>query len=73
LREAIFGNVGTIIAFKVGIEDAEILQFNPRAQLGGNDVLGECLASGWIANYEDMNRLLRCGSGNSSESESSEV
>jgi hypothetical protein len=25
LREAIFGNVGTMIYFKVGIEDAEIL------------------------------------------------
>lgn len=31
LREAIFGNVGTIIAFKVGIDDAEILEkeFSP--------------------------------------------
>jgi len=26
LREGIFGNVGTMICFKVGIEDAEILR-----------------------------------------------
>lgn len=37
LRDAIFGNVGTIITFKVGIEDAEILQkeFYPDVSING--------------------------------------
>jgi hypothetical protein len=36
VRDAVFGNVGTMIAFRVGLQDAEILakEFGPRFGLG---------------------------------------
>jgi len=50
IRDAVFGNVGTLMSFKVGAEDAEYLQKEYSPTLTAEDILG-------IANYKAYIKL----------------
>jgi hypothetical protein len=51
IRDAVFGNVGTILSFKVGADDGEYLEKEYAPVLSANDVVG-------IANYKAYCKLL---------------
>ncbi len=50
IKEAVFGNVGTIMSFKVGAEDAEYLEKEYAPTLSQQDIIG-------IANYTTYCKL----------------
>jgi type IV secretory pathway TraG/TraD family ATPase VirD4 len=51
IRDAVFGNVGTILSFKVGADDGEYLEKEYAPVLSANDVVG-------ISNYKAYCKLL---------------
>jgi len=50
VKDAVFGNVGTMMSFKVGAPDAEFLEKEYAPVLGGQDIIG-------IANYKAYIKL----------------
>ena len=50
VKAAVFGNVGTMMSFKVGAPDAEFLEKEYAPVLSGQDIV-------WIANYKSYVKL----------------
>ena len=51
IRDAVFGNVGTLISFRLGMADAEILEKEFAPEFGAVDLIG-------LANYHVYLKLM---------------